>query len=689
MTQSVIRKWWLCSAIAIFGALYNGQAWGAKTRVYFNDLKVVNGVARTERGGLFFSDQLQLQADTISFDEKKKSLEASQNLLFILNGQVFSASYLYINLTEKVGWFEDLTTKINHFYFSTKRLKLDEEANLNFDQLEITPFEQAPLFFSFHVQKGSINQEFQLKTKGLSAQLCGVPLLYLPQLEWNLKELPSSAVRYRIQYNSQQYPQLSFRYPIIATPDNSALFRFDYRIAKGFGAAIESDSTANNKKLRLKTKNFVSYDTFYNDDNIKKLSLRYRFTGKFDSAPANKELIARFQYDVNSDRDLRQNFPVEQFEMADVMRTQGVFGWTPKFGQGYLTFHPRANNYESMSQQLPSLQIRLEPIESKPLGLFFNNQFSLSYLNYDFSKNLHGALTPFSSGRLQTTQQLDWPLDIGALKIEPTALFSAIGYSATPTNQTEALIYFNYGVRASTIIEAVTTNMTHTVQPYVDFHACTRPNLSPTDHYIFSLNDGISPVQQLKTGLLNTLYLSNLNSTCTWDFYGLNFFSQSTFNVPFPKVKSFFTIDTPYCIFKNGFGYNFQENSIDLFTLEWGWTLHKTFALYLDWLYRGPFEWKKDDRSNYQLDVAYPIDTLRLTPLSDKRSTLISRLEWHFLPNWTLRFQHHNGFWRENAPPYFECQAELSTIFRSALDIRLSFIRSVNDSQVLFSLNLL
>ncbi|MFZ4773437.1 MAG: hypothetical protein ACOYK9_05550 [Chlamydiia bacterium] len=661
----------------------------AQVKIYLNDLKVVNGRFSTDQGGLFFSDQIQLQAQNIHYDQEKKTLEASDNLLFFLNGQVFVASRLYIDLESRTGWFEDLTTKIKTFYFSANQVGLDEKNCLNFDRLEITPFEAPPIYFSFQVQKGSIDENRHLQTKAISAQLLGVPVFYLPELKWDLSELPSSAIRYRVQYNTEQYPVVSFRYPIVSDVENQALLRFDYRIGKGFAAAIESKSKANQDRLHLKTKNYVAYDTFYNDNNIQNLYLRYRFLGKFDSFPKNPDLVAKFQYDLNSDRDLRQNFNVEQFEMHDVMRTEGVFAWNPSFGQNALYFRPRANNYQSLNQQLPSLQIRLEPIEWKPVGLYFNNNFECSYFDYNFSKNLDGVVKPFSSARLQTTQQLDLPLQMGPLKIEPDGLFSAIYYSQTPLNNSNLLVYFNYGITASTLIEGCMPSYTHTIQPYIDYHAFSRPNLKQSDRFIFSLSDGIFQIQQLKTGLLNTLHIPALKSSCRWDLYGLNFFSQETFTVLFPKLKSFLSVDTPYCNFKNGFGYNFQTNSIDFLTFEWGWTFKKTFAFHLDWLYRGPYEWKKDDRDNYQLDMAYPIDTLVVTPLSDKRATLISRLEWHFIPNWTLRFQHHNGFWRADQPPYFECQAEIGTIFRSAFDIRLSFMRSVNDTQVQFSLNLL
>ncbi len=670
--------WWLLAITPLF----------AQVKIYLNDLQVVNDRYETHNGGLFFSDQLSLQAQNISFDRENGILEASDALLFILNGQIFVANSLYIDLKNQTGFFEDLTCKINSLYIEAKKTGLDTTGAITFERVEITPFDQPPFLFSFQVLQGSIDKEKNLQAQSISAQLIGAPVLFYPRIKWNLEQLPTKGVRYFFMYNQGQNPLFSFRYPLIAEKNAKALFRFDYRVGKGFGTALETDTSLNKDRIQYWTENFFDFDTFYNDNNTKILQARYRFKGVLDAFPKDEDLFVKFQYDVQSDRNLRLNFYAAQFEARDVMRTEGLLGVNKFFSENLLAFRPRANTYESLSQQLPALKIQVDPIVFPFIGLHFYNTFDLSYQDYTFSNNLYQAVLPFHASRLQTTQKLDWPLDFGPLKIEPEGLFSAIYYNNTPLQSQETLVYFNYGIKASTLIENRSKQNRHVIQPYVDFHAFSTPTLSQKERYIFSLNDGIYQIQELKTGVLQTLSFDALDSICTWDLYGLNFFTQSTFNVTFPKLKSFFTVETPWCTFKNIFGYNFQKNSIDIFNLEWGWTFKKDFAFHLDWLYRGPFEWKKDDKENYQLDMAYPIDTLALTPLSDRSNTFISRLEWHFLPNWTVRFEHHNGFWRSTEPPYLEFRAGISTVYRSGLDINLSFIKSINDIQVLFSMNL-
>lgn len=671
--------WWLLAITPLF----------AQVKIYLNDLQVVNDRYETHNGGLFFSDQISLQAQNISFDRDRGILEANDQLLFILNGQIFVANRLFIDLKNQTGFFEDLTFKIRSLYIQAKKTGLNPEGTITFERVEITPFDQPPFLFSFQALKGSIDREKNLQAHSISAQLIGAPVLFLPKIQWNLEQLPAQGVRYFFMYNQGQNPLFSFRYPIIAEEKGKALFRFDYRIGKGFGAALETNATLNRNRLKYWTENFFDYDTFYNDNNTKILQTRYRFKGVLDAFPKDEDLLVKFQYDVQSDRNLRLNFYPAQFEARDVMRTEGLVGLNKFYTENLLAFRPRANTYESFNQQLPGLKIRVDPIIFPSLGLHFQNSFDLSYQNYVFSNNLYQAVSPFHSSRIQTTQKIDWPLDLGPLKIEPDALFSAIYYNNTPFKSQETLVYFNYGIKASTLIENSSKLNHHVLQPYIDFHALSTPSLPQNERYIFSLADGIYQIQELKTGILQTLFLETLHSTCTWDFYGLNFFNQSTFNVTFPKLKSFFQVDTPWCTFKNSFGYNFEKNSIDTFNIEWGWTFKKDFAFHLDWLYRGPYEWKKDDKENYQLDVAYPIDTLASTPLSDRRNTFISRLEWHFFPNWTVRFEHHNGFWRNSEPSYLEFRAAISTIYRSSLDINFSVVKSINDFQVLFSMNLI
>jgi hypothetical protein len=661
----------------------------SQVQFYFNDLHYENKVASTNNGGIVFFEPLQLQAKHIRYDEKNKTLEAEHDLCFVLNGRLFVAQKLFIDVLHETGYFIELSSKICSLYIKSQNVFLDESKNICFEKLQITPFDAPPLPMSFSTAKGALSPNLDLTVQNISAQLYGVPVFYLPYLEWNLKQIPSTKVRYRIQYNSAQNPQISLKYPIFVSENHQITTRLDYRIAKGVGFALETQDYLNQKNVDIWTKNFISYDTFYNDNTPKKLLQRYRFQGKLDTKPADPHLHFKVQYDVNTDRDLRQNFPSEQFELLDVIPTQGYLKYEKDQFITSLNVRPKVNNYESFTQQIPQVHIGLNPIHFKNANVYIDNAFTFGYLDYNFSKNVNTSNLNFAAFRLQTTQQVENFFNTSVLRWNPYAKFEGIYFSQSQQTKPNFLCALNYGLHLSTSLQKNTPDWSHKIIPYIHFDAWTKPSLNKDQHYIFSIDDGLYQIQELRTGIVQSFNFDNYQQNLTWDIYGLNFFNQNVFNVPFPKLLSFLEYTTPRMTIKNGFGYNIQKNSLDLFNIETGYTFSKTLAFYLNWLYRGQYEWKKNQKDNYQLDMAYPIDVLAQSPLSDRRSTLLSKIEWHFLPNWTFRFQHHNGFLRKNQPPYFEFSAELCTIFRSAFDVRLSMMRAVNDTQVLFSIDLI
>ncbi|MBM3194694.1 MAG: hypothetical protein FJZ60_02910, partial [Chlamydiae bacterium] len=57
----------------------------AEMRIYLKDLKVDHDQFSTENGGLFFFDEIQLQAKNIHYNRAQETLEADTDLIFLLN----------------------------------------------------------------------------------------------------------------------------------------------------------------------------------------------------------------------------------------------------------------------------------------------------------------------------------------------------------------------------------------------------------------------------------------------------------------------------------------------------------------------------------------------------------------------------------------------------------------------------
>lgn len=661
----------------------------SEVRIYFNNVKIEEGVFTTTDGGILFSEDLSLQARSIQYNKQKKILEASGDLLLQYNSRFFTADALYYDFNMHKGVAHNAITKEKVWYSGGKEITLNPDHSIIIENLFFTPYEtKAPHPFSLDAKLAGISKDQTLFAKKIQAQAMGIPLFYWPRLQLNLKNLPESAIRYKVQWNSGQYPQVGFWYPLTSSDNAKATIRVEYRLGRGVDGALETESYSKNHRMSFETKNYYSYDTFYNDNNPKQEMGRYRFQGRFTTKTAKENYTVFAQYDKVSDRNLRQDFPSDQFELADPIRTEVIIRNKEPFSLATLAFRPRFNTFEGFKQELPLFDLSLAPLNLGFGGPILENRFKASYLDYVYSNNLDNTLPGFESARLETHQNLCWPRSIGGIQLLPEVGFIGIFYGNNQTNHASWQAVMNYGGKASCPLQKDFGEIRHLMTPYIAYFGLTHPTVSFSDHFIFALDDGLYQINQLTLGINNALLKTNEEPFFDWNCYFLSFFDQSSFTKTFPKLKSKISFNFSNFLFENDLGWNFQKSEFDVANFLLQWSASKDFAISLNLLHRGQYEWKKDDRSNFILDVARSISDLRSSPLSDNRDTLLTRFEWHFAPNWTFRFQHHTGWGRSTEPSYTEMKADLYTIINSIWKVRLSYMRTVRDDQVTFGMTL-
>ena len=145
----------------------------------------------------------------------------------------------------------------------------------------------------------------------------------------------------------------------------------------------------------------------------------------------------------------------------------------------------------------------------------------------------------------------------------------------------------------------------------------------------------------------------------------------------------------PYLKFSSNFGWNTEENVLNYANFALQWTASKDYAFSLEWLHRSKYHWRKDDHSNYILDVTRTASQLLDSPLSDGRNTLLAKAQLRLAPNWTCRIQTHTGWGRgAREKGYTEGKVDFYTLVATNWQLRLSYMHTVRDDQFRCGLSL-
>ena len=536
----------------------------------------------------------------------------------------------------------------------------------------------------------TLDKNSRAKAKGIAPNVGNTPFFYLPSYSANLaqqKEKKESPIQYRAYWESGQGPLVVFRSRIADINGFKAFWRGEYRLARGAGTALEFDYQEPVKKsFSFASRNFYAYDTFYNDLKPDKFKSRYRIQGSFDSVSENKKIETFARWDALSDRLMRSDFPTQMFELQTLGRTEGFIKGRYDGAFTSIYARPRINAFQGFKQELPTLTIAVKPYTIPKTGVIFENYFKAAYLDYVYADKFIGKVSDFRSGRVETSQSLARPFHFGPVHTTPKVGFQGIYYSASPQEKDHFQSLFHYSLSSFTTLEKGYTHFTHAVKPYIDFQGLTKPSQNINDVYMFSVQDGYHTINQLKVGLKNSFFAKNRSSPLpefSSDLYAYNFYNADTFSKAFPKGYLDLTWSYPKLTFQTNLGWNFEKNTLDHTNFALSWTVNEYFAASLELRNRGKYEWRKDQFSNYTLDVTRAISELANSPLSDERTSIFMRWQLQLAPTSHLQVLNHIG-WRPNQPFYHESKFDLYTLIANTWKLRLSYMRTTASNQYSF-----
>ena len=665
---------------------FSEQALQGKLNIHLGQLHYQDGIFSASQGGYIQGDSFYLQANCLTYTKTSSSessahqVHGQKQIALYKDFQLFLGDSCFYDFTLQTGYICNARTSYGLFLIEAKKITLNSDKSYDAYDVTLTTLDHLQLF-SLKVQHLRFFAQDTLQATNLRVNIGKVPLFLVPKWKYKLTPSESSPIRYQLSWDAGQGPQVSFRYKVLSLPTFNLFLRGDYRYKRGPAGAIEMNYRSWDGLTTFFSKNYGAYDTFYNDDQPNKKQTRFRFQSALKKTSQDERTGIHLTFDRLTDKNMPQDFKMDRFEFDSQKINQcAIFHAAPSY-KAQALFTPRVNGYQGFNQKIPEFNMHLQPIPLLKSHLLLYNQFKLSFYDYVYSnmliypENYSEALKDFHSLRAETRQNLTFPLSWKIFKILPTVGFKGIIYTNSPEKTTAYQAIVDYGLKALTHIEKCYSNSKHLITPYLDYQGVYKPAIQPQNVYIFSLDDGYHPLNLLTFGIkqIFSKHSSFLYHTSI-DCYGLSFFGDTTYRLTVPKAG--LKINTSYDSYQIAahLRWNFNNRVLDIGNLLIAYTLNSYASCTLELRYRSPFDWRKCDHENYILDVTRPIEELFISPLSDRRFTLIAQAAFNLTPKWTCHLQMHNGWGRKNEPGYTEAKVDLTTLISSVWKVNLSYM---------------
>jgi hypothetical protein len=577
------------------------------------------------------------------------------------------------------------------WFIGGERVDLEGRGNYAVYNAFLTTCEGTEPFWQVSAKSASLSEGSLLKSSSVSVNFFDVPFFWLPSFKTNLKVLYNPPIRYKVVWDKGLGPRITMRYRAFSWENFGLFLRLDYRLTKGPGAAIESEYFSPDSKTVFVTRSYGAFDKEVADEEGWK---RYRLQGLLHHESLDDKTLVHATYDKYHDLKMISDFPSSDFEIDTQKRTQFLLRHQEDITFASIFVEPRLNPFESINQKLPLAKAGIRPLAIGSSGILSENRVSAGYLDYIYAHELvhtYPALHETHAARLETVNRLYRPFSAGPIHITPTAGVQAIFYNNNPFHDAIGQGVITYGGTVQAPFYRKYHSYRHVIKPYMEYEGLSKPKAHLNQHYTFSLADGLYQINSLKTGLCNTLFFRNspfFPPSLALDFYTYAFFNDNTFSLLCPKWYLLATWSHPSFLLKAHTCWNFQEQLLDFSNLRAEITVSARIAFALEFRHRSRFDWRKADHENFILDMARSIESLEDSPLSDKRNTFLSQIQFDISPTWSCYISSHHGWGRLYEPSYNSYKIDLLTLLASHWKLKSSYMHTTNDDRVSISIQL-
>ncbi|HSX03533.1 MAG TPA: hypothetical protein VLG76_02265 [Rhabdochlamydiaceae bacterium] len=664
--------------------------------VNLKDPVFVQGVLKTDQGGVITAPGLRIQGQCIEYTNRVengvlvKKIVAEGDLMLTYQDRAFVGKRLEFDLLTNTGTLLEGKTFVDIWFLGGERIDLRCDGSYMIYSGYISTCESQDNAWEIRAHNVKITRDCLLSAKDISLRFIKVPVLWLPALRGNLRFFKDSPIRFKVLWDTKLGPRLSMRYRIYSWEHFRAYLRFDYRIERGPGLALETEYQSEDENTLFLTKSYGAYDkSFPNEEGNK----RYRLQGLFEKYSEDEKTTFHLQWDKFSDERMVSDFRSGDFEINTRKRNYLFFEHKESQGFGSINVEPKLNRFQTLNEQLPYAVAGLKPFDIWKSGVIFENYVSGGYLDYDFNDQMQDVLRNRHSGRLETKQSLYRPILAGPVTITPKVGFVGIYYSNNPFHEPISQAVFTYGGEITTRIFRRFETQKHMIQPYLHYLGYTRPMQNINDHFVFNINDGYTRLDLLKIGVKNAIFnvcRSPFLPTIETDIFTYGFFGARSFHQAVPKIYGSVALNRSHYSLKGEICWNLQQKVLDYGNCGLLWTINDAFAFGLEFRHRSRYDFRKAEKFNFVVDFARSLSELVISPLSDRRNTFLTKAHVRFSPRWSLQFESHHGWGRSTEPGYTSIKTTLFTMLTCSWQLQTAYEYLPNDPfRFSFKLNLL
>jgi hypothetical protein len=653
------------------------------------------GILKTEKGGVIQGPDMRIQARKIIYTRKVEdgkpilTVEAEGDLLLEFDKYVFVGSRLEYDFQQRTGVIYNGRTALEPWYFGGDAIYLCPNGEYFIEDGFATTSENYLQDWQIVIERALITCDYLLRAKNVKFRILDHTVFYLPSFKANLNSIFDSPIRYSLKWGGRLGTRFVMIYELFSWRRLQTFMRVDYRIKRGFGLGFETYCRSEDRKENLETTNYVAQDSsiVHPHENI-----RYRFQGIYNNLLLDDRLRINLSWDKLSDKDMPTDYDDRGLTLETAGLTQLHMRYAaPAYVTNFIT-RVRVNPFQSLKQELPTLETRWRPINIGSTGIISDLSTSASFLDFKYSNGVE-HVHDYRSSRFEATQNFYRPLYLGPITMTPKVGGTALFYGESPSHKPRWASFGQFGCECNTRLHRYYgESRKHVIVPYINYTYLTHPTTAPNEHFIFDIDDGWYRLNMFRFGVQNNYYKKNeaglINRYLYTEFYAYAFCNTKTIPAAVPKLYSYFSFHTlPTLNHSLETAWDIQRNRLDHFNFRTEWTLSPDMAVSAEFRFRDPFDWRKVDHTNFILDSFRPIRELVHSALSDRRDTLLLHFFYRINPNWAVEFQSRQGWNRRFEPSYNEFEIDILTTFRSAWNLRFYYRHREEDDRMAINLS--
>lgn len=647
--------------------------------------ELCDGVLTTEEGGVVTATDMRLQAKRVKYTRRVvegqpvMSIEAEGDLLLEFGSYVFLGERLEFDFQTHTGVLYNGRTAIEPWFFGGRIVHLLKDGNYWIEGAYLTTSENQNPEWQVRAESALLTDKQYLEAKRVKFQIQRVPILWLPSFKVNLDYIFDSPIRYTARWGGRR-TRIGLEYELFSWRRHKAFLILDYSFKRGFGAGFTTSYRSEDHREELNTINYFGRLPSYVHPNEK---VRYRLQGTYANSLQDDTLTVQGSWDKLSDLDMPSDYSDRALEIDYALRTQLHLRKETQDWVGNFFTRVRVNDFQTVKQELPSLQVRWLPNSLGESGIISDTLARTAYLDFLYAKRQHNHRHhDFNSTRFEIAQKFYRPLLLNYVTLTPAVGFVGIHYGNSPDHIERNVVLGQFALDVNTRVSRWTEHSKHVVVPYATYTYFTYPTAGPDKHYIFDIEDGWYRLNQLRFGVYQNLYTKKqgfLLRAISADIWCNAFLNTKTIPCRIPKIHGRLIYNPGLSIRHNiGVGWDIKRGSVAYFNYLLQWTVNQNFAIAAEYRHRYAYEWRKVDRSNYILESFHSSSELRHSPLSDRRDTLLVDFFYRFDPSWALQFECRRGWNRIHERGYFEWEVDLLGTVLSAWNVKLYYARRVD-----------